>query len=703
MSTIVWGKASTGKTTTLAEHAAACLKDPDAHVLFLGFQDRLGDEFLGLIRHHDGDAGRVATMSFQTFCLTIVRQFSQPLGLAHPLALLSVSEELALCLWLTMGRHESPENIRDALGHIRKLKTGMITPAHYLKDPLHTPDRDTVAWLYPAYQRYLKDLSLIDAADLLLYCIQGLQTLPAAAAAVAKAYRHVVIDNAESCTEAQWQLLSLLAHAGVSLLVAVDRPLCPALPHIENWPQTTILETKTPYQQPPAVSIAVQHLMGEAGPIPEVSPISYFMGYDDREESDYISEQILQQRREAKASFHDIGIVYRSHAQCHYLMDSLEKHRIPYIVLGKSISHTETLIGNILGYLRLVENPQHQVALLQVLRQAPFHFSGESLHILRAHMFHHRPEISGAFLTWPDLSERELDMLRMLLSMVQELRTAYAEHHNIKTLLSDIIAMSGYAAMMENDDTLSSIEDLENLDTYIQNLEEDTPLEGLIADTLLATHDQAERSGDVVSLINAKNLLGRRFKTVFICGLEEGLFPHYSAQFDPEIMADEKTYFYRSLTRSTQFLYLTSAFERSLYGQIRAEDVSRWVLGLPKEILTCTLSPKLENHPFKAHLEAYGFVCRIASPAAVMTPTVYAMGTWVTHPLWGEGVIQACSGELDQRMLTIAFSDEVRTLMAKYAPLTPMSQHDASIETPSPQPQTSSQQSRDNEDFPHVG
>ena len=697
MNTLVWGKASTGKTTTLAEHAAACLKDPDAQVLFLGFQDRLGDEFLGLIRLQDGDAGRVATMSFQRFCLTVVRQFSEQIGLANPLALLSVSEELSLCLWLAIGRHESPENIRDALAHIRKLKAGLITPEQYLKDPRHTPDKDTVAWLYPAYQRYLKDLSVLDAADLMSGCVQIFNTRPEACAAVSKTYRHVVIDNAESCTEAQWQILTQLAQAGVSLLVAVDQPLCPALPHIEHWPQVTVLETTIPHQQPPAVSIAIQHLIGEKGPVPEVSPIAYFMGYDDREESDYISEQILQQRREAKASFHDIGIVYRSHAQCHYLMDSLEKHRIPYVVLGKSVSHTDTLIGHILGYLRLVENPQHQVALLQVLRQAPFYFSGESLHILRAHMFKHKPDSTGQFGTWPDLSERELDMLRMLLSMTQELRVAYTEHRNIKTLLGDIIAMSGYAAMMENDDTLSSIEDLENLDTYIQNLEEDTPLEELIADTLLATHDQTERSGDVVSLINAKNLLGRRFKTVFVCGLEEGLFPHYSAQFDHQIMAEEKAYFYRSITRSTQFLYLTSAFERSLYGQIKAEDISRWVLSLPKEILTCTLSPKLENHPLKAELLAYGFVCHIATPAAVIAPTIYAIGTRVSHPLWGEGVIQACSGELDQRMLTIAFSDEGRTLMAKYAPLTALSQGSMSVESPP----TASHQRR--EEDPHVG
>ncbi len=673
MNTIIWGKASTGKTTQLAEYTAACLKDPETHALFLGFQDRLGDEFLGLVRLHDGDAGRVATMSFQTFCLNIVRQFSDQIGLPTPLALISVSEELSVCLWLAIGRHESPENIRDALGHIRKLKADMVTPAQYLSDPLHTPAQDSVAWLYPAYQNYLKELKVLDAADLMLYCIQVLQQIPAAGAAVAKAYCKVIIDNAEACSSAQWQILTLLAQAGVSLLVAVDNALYLDLRAIESWPQTSILETTTAYKQPLSVSIAIQALMGHEEPESEAEPIPYFIGYDDREESDYISEQILDQRRNAKASFHDIGIVYRSQAQCHYLMDSLERHRIPYTVLGKSIAHTETPIGNILGYLRLVENPQHQIALLQVLRQAPLHFSAESLHILRAHMFKHKPDSRGHFVTWPDLSDRELDMLRMVLSLIEEVRTAYAEHHNIKTLLGDIIAMSGYAAILENDDTLSSIEDLENLDTYIQNLEEDTPLEGLIADTLLAKYDQADRSGDVVSLLNAKNLIGRRFKTVFVCGLEEGLFPHYSAQFDAQILADEKSYFYRSLTRSTQFLHLTSAFERSLYGQIKAEDLSRWVLALPKKILACTLSPKLENHDLKQQLEACGFVCHTAASVTETPPTTYEIGTWVTHPLWGDGVIQACSGEQDTRMFTIAFADEVRTLMAKYAPLTPAS------------------------------
>jgi DNA helicase II / ATP-dependent DNA helicase PcrA len=267
-------------------------------------------------------------------------------------------------------------------------------------------------------------------------------------------------------------------------------------------------------------------------------------------------------------------------------------------------------------------------------------------------------------------------MIRGVLTILQEMRAAYAEHQNIKTLLADIISSSGYAAMLENDDTLSSIEDIENLESYIQNLEEDTPLEGLLADILLTTYDQKERSGDVVSLVNAKNLLGRRFKTVFVCGLEEGIFPHYSAQFDTQILADEMAHFYRSITRATQFLYLTSAFQRSLYGEVKADDLSRWVLAFPKTILKCLISPKLQDKEIHQQLQALDFTCQIATAADAdsESPTdIYSVGNWVSHPTWGKGIIQNGEGTLDQLVLTIAFADEERNLMAKYAPLTPTS------------------------------
>lgn len=663
MNQIFWGSASTGKTSALAAETAEALKKPDLQVLYLGFQDRLGDEFLGLIRSYDGDAGRVGTLSFHTFCLNIVRQFADQVGLPTPLALISVAEELSLCLWLAIGKHESPENIRDALAQIRKLKAGMVTPEDYLSDSRYAPVHDSVAWLYPAYQSYLQQISVIDSADLMRHCVQILQNIPAASTAIAKAYHHIIVDHAEACTTLQWQIMTMLAKAGVSFLLAVDQVICPTLPHIATWPETTIVETKTAYQLPSAISVAIGSLLGQNISVQNPPSIDYHIAYDDREEADHIATQIAKHRHET--SFHDVGIVYRSQAQCYYLMDSLEKQKIPYVVLGKSLAYTQTVLGDILGYLRLVENPRHQVALLHVLRQAPYHFSGESLHILRAHLFVHKPD--DPQFAVPDLSEREQELLKMLLTMIQDLRQSYAEHRNIKTLLADILASSGHAAMLENDDTLSSIEDLENLDTYIQNLEEDTPLEGIIADMLLTQYDQTERSGNVVSLVNAKNLMGRRFRSVFVCGLEEGLFPHYSAQFDTQILAEEQIHFYRSITRSTRSLCLTSAFQRSLYGQIMAEDLSRWVLGLPKDILTCTISPKLESHEFRKQVETRGFC--IAMPSSEDTPKMYAVGDWVTHPIWGEGVIQACTGEPEKQMLSIAFADEVRMLMAKYAPL----------------------------------
>jgi DNA helicase-2/ATP-dependent DNA helicase PcrA len=702
MNTIVWGTASTGKTTRLSELAAKTLKEKEnSHVLFLGFQERLGDEFLGLLRVQDGDAGRLANLSFHAFCLNIARQFADKMGFPQPLALISVSEELSLCLWLALGKPESPENIRDALAQIRRLKSELVTPEDYIQDDKHAPQHDTVAWLYPAYQQHLQELGVMDAADLITACVQVLRDIPESGTAVAKAYSQVIIDNAETCTDAQWEIMGLLAKAGVSLAVGIDQNLASATLHTAQWPNTTFVHMKETFRLPEAVSIAVKSLMNHPTPKHTVSPIAYFIGYDDREEADYIATEIRQQRQLAKASFHDVGIVYRSQAQCHYLMDSLEKHKIPYTILGKSIAHATSVLGDLVGYLRLIENPNHQVALIQVLRQAPYQIPAESLRVLRDHMSRHTLNAQGQFDIWPDLSDRHLDMLKMVFTILHELRSSYAETQNIKALLADVMSSSGYSAMLENDDTLSSIEDLENLENYIQNLEEDTPLEGLLADILLTTYDQAERSGDVVSLVNAKNLLGRRFRTVFVCGLEEGIFPHYSAQFDTQILADEKNHFYRSITRSTQYLYLTSAFQRSLYGQVSADDLSRWVLAFPSTILDCVISPRLQDSDIRQKLEARGFQCRIAMPAETTekNSSLYNVGEWVSHPVFGTGVIQACDGELDQLRVTIAFSDETRQLMAKYAPLTP-----AGVSGAAPlKKQPSSRQSREDQDAPHVG
>jgi len=697
MNKIIWGSASTGKTTTLAAYAAKTLTSKeDAHVLFLGFQERLGDEFLGLLRLNDGDASRLANLSFHTFCLDIVREFAEQMDFPTPVALISVSEELSLCLWLAIGKHESPENIRDALAQIRRLKSELVTPEDYIEDEKHAPQHDTVAWLYPAYQFHLAQLGVMDAADLIMGCVRVLKEIPEAATAIAKAYAQIIVDNAETCTDAQWEILNLLTNAGVSLAIAVDQTLAPSLSHIATWPNTEIVRKERIYQLPQATTIAIQSLIGIPASKSAVTPIPYFIGYDDREEADYIAEEVLQQRRAAKASFHDIGIVYRSQAQCHYLMDSLEKHKVPYMVLGKSVANATSVLGDLVGYLRLIENPHHQVALIHVLRQAPYNFHVESLSVLRDHMTRHRLNAKGQFDIWPELPDRQLDMIRVVLSILEDMRAAYAEHNNIKTLLADIISSSGYAAMLENDDTLSSIEDLENLEAYIQNLEEDTPLDGLLADILLTTYDQTERSGDVVSLVNAKNLLGRRFKTVFVCGLEEGIFPHYSAQFDTQILAfvcgleegifphysaqfdtqilaDEMAHFYRSITRATQYLYLTSAFQRSLYGEVKSDDLSRWVLAFPKNIVDVLLSPKLEKKEIHEQLKARGFACQILTPTDKETDaatTLFSVGNWVSHPVWGNGIIQNCAGELDQLVLTIAFADEERNLMAKYAPLT---------------------------------
>ena len=106
---------------------------------------------------------------------------------------------------------------------------------------------------------------------------------------------------------------------------------------------------------------------------------------------------------------------------------------------------------------------------------------------------------------------------------------------------------------------------------------------------------------------------------------------------------------------------------------MKSDDLSRWVLAFPKNIVDVFLSPKLENQEIHQHLQTRGFTCQILTSTdkeSDATATLFSVGNWVSHPVWGNGIIQNCAGELDQLVLTIAFADEERNLRAKYAPLT---------------------------------
>lgn len=651
------GAAGTGKTTQLAITVASVLQSDTRAVLFLGAQRRMCEDFLGVVASQGGDPSRVIALPWAKFCLDVLRQF---LG---DVALIAPSEQLAICLSLAVERPETAENIRDALVHIRRLKAALIKPEAYVMETVG----DTVSWLYPAYQAYLQRMRLLDSEELIMAC-EDLLRNPAVCAALANTYACVAADMMATATPGHWVLLDMLAAGGVSVLRTLDPFLS------DHTVSGDIVTCATTYGIPDAIVSAIPYVMVGLGdakmtPVRPGQAIQYGIAYDDREEAAYIAAEILQQRQDGVASFYDTAICYRSQSQLHHITEMLEKTGIPYDVLGKPVVYTQSELGAMLDYVRLVENPKHPMALLAVLQGAPYHFDEDALAVVAAYLRDVHPDQIGQVL--PPLTGMYLDKFRALMLLVREWGESYMAHQDLQKLLHDISIESGYLALLEQENTLESIEAVETLVAFIEGVSP-LRLEELLAEVLLVDFDQKERSGDVVTLVNVKNLEGRRFRSVFVCGLEEGVFPHYSAQFDAHALREETRLFYLCMTRATHRVYLTSVFQRELYGQMWADEVSAWVMALPRDVVACEISRTLAGHALVDKLKQAGFSCEERVVSLDVRPSVvssYGVGDWVMHPSWGKGVVQKIDGSQDKLVLHIAFQDQERKVMAKYATL----------------------------------
>lgn len=655
----ILGSAGTGKTQKLAQHTSTLLEEnSDKHVLFLCGQARLGDDFLGLVRQQGGDPGKVTPMTWTTFCLGMIQNITAEThkeNTATPMHLISVSEELRLCLQLATPWQLSPTEIRDMVAAIRHRKTHAHLPktseSGDMSEPLHP--------LYDAYQALLEQEKFVDEADILHRCATWLSATPMAGDVLARTYQAVVVDHAETLGTYHWQILNAFLAAGHTLLLAQD---------------TQIRPFNSTLRHPTAV-----HKLSETE-----SPVCrHVLVYDAQEEAYYIASTICHERRHGTLSFRDVGLLYRSPAQLQALIDGLEAYHIPYKHLGKPGLQTSPLMG-MLPYIRLIETPSHWLALIEALRTPPYALSREAIEIVQEHLKQHPLSPTGIWAPLPQLADDDSTKLTALLDLIQTLRQAHLSHRNTADTLADLVSMSGYGAVLEDDDTLSAVEDMEAIMDYITRVDPETSLTDIISEHLFTHYDQEERSGDVVSLVSAKNLLGRRFETVFVPGLENGIFPHHYDISDPYLETEEKNTFYRALTRGNQAVHLISAYRRTGYPPANWEDIPVWiqntwdktgptahkVFGIP---VTYLASKNLAETPFATVIEAQGYrVADVVTPLSAHPQVRYKIHDQIQHPTWGLGHIEACEGEADSLIVTVRFSDNTRKLMAKYLRIAPI-------------------------------
>jgi DNA helicase-2/ATP-dependent DNA helicase PcrA len=410
--------------------------------------------------------------------------------------------------------------------------------------------------------------------------------------------------------------------------------------------------------------------------------IRHYQAVDDGEEARFVVEEIQALKREGE-NYADIAVLYRANAQSRGLEHALFSTGIPYRVYGGLRFFERAEIKHALAYLRLAANPEDDNAFLRVVNFPARGIGARSLEHLDAQARAAGTSLWAAACTAGKKFEAFVLLVEGLKHDTAGLPLAEVVEH--------VVARSGLIEFYRNEkdgqDRLDNLEELANAAAAFADESDDQSLEAFLAHAALeAGEHEAAQGQDAVQLMTVHAAKGLEFHSVFITGLEEGLFPHENALNDAGGPEEERRLMYVAITRARRRLTLTHAQMRMLHGQMRYGLPSRFLEEIP-EALVHSLSRRASTQPSPAAHQptagygrsgyGYGGASRGTEPSPhYQAPrreakVPFPVGARVVHPKYGEGVVGGYQGQGPDAEVTVTFPKVGRKVfILDYARLT---------------------------------
>ncbi len=550
--------------------------------------------------------------------------------------------------------------------------------------------------IYLAYEIQCQKDGVVDFAELLLRSVELLRSNELIREHYRNRFRHVLVDEFQDTNRLQYAWLKLLVASDSAVFAVGDddqsiygfrgAEVANMRLFQKDYGLKDIIRLEQNYRSLgnilDAANALIRHNQGRMGKnlwtqAGSGEPLLVFEAESDADEARFMVEQAQSLRGEGVA-FSDMAVLYRSNAQSRIMEHALFRAGIPYRVYGGQRFFERMEIKHALAYLRLAANSADDGAFLRVVNFPPRGIGARSLELLQE-----RAQTLGGSLY--DASGRVTlpgkagTGLRAFLSCIGRLSEAAASGAALQDLVLAVLDMSGLVAHYRQErEGAERVENLEELVTAAAQFTHETELADLPAflshASLEAGEHEASAEVDALQLMTVHSAKGLEFHTVFVCGLEEGLFPHENAMSEEDGLEEERRLMYVAVTRARQRLYLTRAGQRMLHGQTRYGLRSRFVDEIPSTIcrwLSATESRMKDGqHREFSGLEAWGKAP--TRPAGHVSRVPFAIGQQVRHERFGLGMVMKWEGSGQDARIQVNFRDVgVKWLALSFAKLVP--------------------------------
>src|SRR5919199_51850 len=393
---------------------------------------------------------------------------------------------------------------------------------------------------------------------------------------------------------------------------------------------------------------------------------------DEVEEAQFVVNQIRRMEQQyPELDWGSFAILYRTNAQSRPFEDAL-RGKVPYVIVGGLKFYDRKEIKDALAYLRAIANPDDTVSLLRIINtprrgigQATIDRllgAAQELNISLWEILSDQTSVS----TLAGRSAKGVNSFAEIIQRWQE----QIENAEAAEIVKGIMEESGYIEDLtkqgtdEAENRLENISELYNAVLQFQEENEDTSLEGFLANASLASDlDDLKDGQKSVSLMTLHSAKGLEFPVVFLVGLEQGLFPNFRSMDDPASLEEERRLCYVGITRAQEQLFISHARERRLYGNREPAVRSQFLEELPKELVSSTNQLKVKKFKVEdsgdnlqpANLQPLTQTKRQTSKRSTKQSQDWKVGDLLIHDTFGTGEVTHVFGSGNKITIAVKF------------------------------------------------
>ena len=736
---LVLAGAGSGKTRVLTYRIAYLLDECGVspwNILAVTFTNKAAGEMKERIEQLVG--GRSAQMwvgTFHSICARLLRFEAGSFGLDGNFTIYDEDDRRAL-MRRVLKAHDIDERDmtpRAIISRISRAKNAMIDPQLFAQEAGESPHQKQLAELYTAYETELRRNNAFDFDDLLVEAVRQFQNHPEVLQKYQERFRYVLADEYQDTNRPQYLLCRQLAAGHHNICVVGDddqsiyqfrgADIRNILDFERDYPDAKIVRLEQNYRSTgrilAAANAVIQHnqdrkgkeLWTQAG---EGDLLQVVECDTDRREARYVVDTLSRLTTFDGYSPGDAAVLYRTNAQSRALEEELQRSGMPYVIVGSIRFYERREIKDILGYLRLLANPADDITLRRIINVPRRGIGNTSLERLQLYAgqqglglyaaLDHIDQVPGLNAR----ARKNLEAFRQLLHQLTESKQVM----ELEELGQEVFERSGYRQMLLDEGTPEAEVRAENVDqliafmTEFAQTREEATLESLLEEVaLMSPVDETPDTSRMITLMTLHSAKGLEFPLVFVCGLEENLFPTSRAidesNTNPQAIEEERRLCYVGITRAKERLFLTFAQRRYTYGSLIDTEPSRFLSEIPEDLTSFrrerdysqphskkpgappregfnasnSNKPERKSSPKGVHYEWE------ESPSPQRTDEFaefvdkddfLAVGQWVRHPSWGRGEIVAREGSGEKMKLSIRFnSNQVKKVAVAYAQLEP--------------------------------